>query len=117
MTDLDRRALATVALAREKVEDFYANAHDWGEAAINALCESHERLRMELQGAEALLAEDAAEIARLKARLALALALTDTGSAEFRAAFAPLNGSEAGWMSLPGWRVVEKVRSVLLGEA
>ena len=52
-------------------------------------------------------------------QLTLALALTDPGSPEFKGAFPPQNAAE--WQcqqihqeSIPGWRVVEKIREALL---
>jgi hypothetical protein len=49
---------------------------------------------------------------------AKALALTDTGSQEFSKAFPPRSAGEAinPREIVPGWRVVEKIREVLLGE-
>lgn len=59
MTPLTRRALARLALTTAEVERLYklpvhpaADTH----AAVKALCESHERLRAELDGAAAMLA-------------------------------------------------------------
>lgn len=65
MTELQRKALARLALTVEQVEAVYAEyrpTSPQGERlaiflAIRMLCESHERLRMELQGAEELLNE------------------------------------------------------------
>ena len=58
-----------------------------------------------------------AELARLRARLAAALALTDTGSPEFREAFPPTSAGAAlaPREHVPGWRVVDAIRSALLG--
>ena len=50
------------------------------------------------------------QLKTLKERIGKALALTDTGSAEFHKAF----GADG---PVPGWRVVEKIREVLLGDS
>ncbi len=49
-------------------------------------------------------------------KLTVALALTDTGSTEFRNAFPPKSSGEALYPRavVPGWRVVEKIRELLL---
>jgi hypothetical protein len=59
MTTLERRALARVPLTKAEVEAIYA---DYPPLAglkfvrvIRLLCESHERLRAELAGAEELI--------------------------------------------------------------
>jgi len=58
MTPLQRKALACSPLTRETVESFYDGSHaGTAEQCLKALCASHERLRMELEGAEVLLAE------------------------------------------------------------
>lgn len=56
------------------------------------------------------------------AQLTKALALTDTGSDEFRKAFPPRNAAEGQCQeihqeSVLGWRVVEKIREILLDGA
>lgn len=66
MTKLQSRALARTPLAEEYVHrlyDEYAPTSAMGERllifkVIRDLCESHERLRAELQGAEEMLKED-----------------------------------------------------------
>lgn len=65
MTDLTRRALGRVPLTEQEVADWYEWAKAWASrdsagsrAAVKVLCESHERLRVELQGAELLLEEN-----------------------------------------------------------
>lgn len=58
MTPLTRAALARLPLPASAVEDIYRNPN----ASIRSLCESHERLRAELQGAEAMLESDRAEV-------------------------------------------------------
>lgn len=63
MTTLRRRALARLPLSEADVEALYAVrdiahfAHGSAIDAVRLLCESHERLRAELAGAEAMLAE------------------------------------------------------------
>jgi len=96
MNQLQRNALAAKVWSQASIESFY-KGNPTVDASVKALCESHERLRAELQGAEA--------------RIALAVALTDTDSATFKAALREWAGSETGW------RVVEKIREVLLGKA
>ena len=60
MNQLQRRALARVALSKETVQSFYDGTRSGtAEQCLAALCESHERLRAELEGAEALLADGA----------------------------------------------------------
>ena len=55
MTNLQQAALKTTPLPREVVETIYTG---WRQSArMRALCESHERLRMELEGAEAMIAD------------------------------------------------------------
>lgn len=63
MTALQRRSLARAVLSAEDVHRLYAEYTPTSEAGakllifrvIRDLCESHERLRAELQGAEMLL--------------------------------------------------------------
>lgn len=58
MTPLQRKALAGVALSEPTVESFYDGSRSGtAEQCLKALCVSHERLRAELRGAEALLTE------------------------------------------------------------
>lgn len=58
MTDLQRRSLRYVPLTKETVQSFYDGTHSGTEKeCLRALCESHERLRAELEGAEILLAD------------------------------------------------------------
>lgn len=60
MTKLQRKALTTYPLSKETVESFYDGSHSGTEKqCLRALCESHERLRAEVEGAEILLSEDA----------------------------------------------------------
>ncbi len=65
--------------------------------------------------AEAVRRRLAIEVLKLRARLDAALALTDTGTPEFRAAFPlyvyPMTDDGP---RVPGQRVVEKIREVLL---
>ncbi len=110
MTRLTRNALARLPLTKEAVESFYDGTRSGtAEECLHALCESHERLRAELQGAEAVWTD-------LEAKLAKALAMTDTGSTEFRKAFPPRSAGEAVTPReiIAGWRVVEKIREMLL---
>ncbi len=56
--ELNRRALANVPLTKETVQSFWDGTRSGTpEQCLLALCISHERLRMELAGAEKLLAE------------------------------------------------------------
>lgn len=58
MTNLERKALARVPLTRGEVETAYLTSSQWNypmSKIIADLCESHERLRMELAGAEELI--------------------------------------------------------------
>ncbi len=64
MTDLQRKALASLPLSAEEVQDHFDEAYthvhpQFVPAArlVRALCVSHERLRAEVQGAEVLPAE------------------------------------------------------------
>ena len=118
MKPLRRAALAHVPLTEATVESFHDGTHAGTTAqCLVALCASHERLRMELEGAGVLLEDAYRECERLRARLAAALALTDTGSPEFLAAFPPRSAGErfAPREIVPGWRVVERVREALAG--
>ena len=116
MTNLQRAALGRLPLTEATVASFYDGTHA-GSAAqcLKALCESHERLRAELEGMEVILADAEREVDRLKARLAAALALTDTGSPAYLAAFPPRTPDEAS-EAAPGWRVVEQIRTTLLDQ-
>ena len=58
MTRLRRNALARLAMDEPEVAKVYADNHD--SKVVRDLCESHERLRAELQGAEVMLDELAA---------------------------------------------------------
>lgn len=70
MTDLQRKALASLPMETNRVETLYAGVFGGvAEKAIKNLCVSHERLRAELLGAETLLANQQAEIVALLARL------------------------------------------------
>jgi len=63
VTPLDRKALASLPLTADEVAGIYAvyppPIADTSRlvSVIRRLCESHERLRAELKGAEAMLAE------------------------------------------------------------
>ena len=60
MTKLQQAAMTAEVMRREEVEAIYSGWSYWtlrrAFAALAAVCESHERLRMELEGAEKLLA-------------------------------------------------------------
>ena len=63
MNDLQRRAMAREPMRPETVEELERLVVVDGrvtQSSLIRLCESHERLRAELKGAEILLAEDAA---------------------------------------------------------
>lgn len=114
MNALSRKALGSIPLTEDTVLDFYQGPRaGTAEQCLRALCVSHERLRAELEGLQALLQDVGAEVERLQSRLAAALALTDTGSPEFRAAFVPPLPAETFDPAL-GWRVVERVREALI---
>jgi hypothetical protein len=68
MTQLQSRALAREPMTAAEVERVYENLR--GRGFVGDLCESHERLRAELEGATVLLAEREAEIARLREQIA-----------------------------------------------
>ena len=55
-------------------------------------------------------------LAENEAKIARALALTDTGSKEFREAFPPRSAGEGlnPLEIVPGWRVVERIREAIL---
>ncbi len=62
MTPLEQRALAIVPLPKEDVDDMYEMSTKASKSLLlkwcQQLCESHERLRLEQQGATVLLEED-----------------------------------------------------------
>lgn len=59
MTELHRKALARLALSEQAVQSLYDGTYsDAAGRRLRDLCESHERLRAELKGAELLLAEN-----------------------------------------------------------
>ncbi len=69
MPDLQQRALAITPLSVRVVQNIYSGAYSSAPQCLIALCESHERLRAELQGAEILLNENAKRIAELERQL------------------------------------------------
>lgn len=74
MTTLRRRALASVPMTPEKVESLYLNAslaHQPGQLLgfITGLCESHERLQAEAEGAEVIINDYDAEVKSLRRAL------------------------------------------------
>lgn len=112
MMELRRKALASLPLSEAKVASFYDGSRSGtAEQCLQALCISHERLRAERDGLSALCESDAQQ------KLVRALALTDTGSREFLEAFPPRSAGERTSPQdvVAGWRVVEKIREVLLG--
>lgn len=59
MNQLQRKALASLPLSKETVESFYDGSRSGtAEECLKALCVSHEGLRAEVKGAEALLFEE-----------------------------------------------------------
>ncbi|MDE2100906.1 MAG: hypothetical protein KGL39_26910 [Patescibacteria group bacterium] len=71
MTSLLQKALASLPLSRETVEDFYTGKRSGtAEQCLKVLCESHENLRMHLQATGILLEASKREVETLKRRLA-----------------------------------------------
>ena len=66
MTTLHRNALATLPLSVSDVEDIYKKAR---QIPVQKICESHERLRLEMEGSELLLSDAEKEVAALKTLL------------------------------------------------
>ncbi len=100
-----------VVLTEATVTSFWDGSHSGTpEQCLRALCVSHERLRAEAHGLDVFLEE-------ANRKLAAALALTDTGSAEFRKAFPATFAAAALFPCdhVPGWRVVEAIREILNG--
>ncbi len=61
MTPLERKSLGTVPMTKAAVESFYdvlCRSETETAVRVRKLCISHERLRAELEGAEALIEED-----------------------------------------------------------
>ncbi len=70
MTPLERKALGTIPLTYACVESFYDDSHAGSVSqCLKVLCLSHERMRMELEGAEVLREDAEREIAVLKSRV------------------------------------------------
>ena len=65
MDELQRRALARLPMTEGDVKIMYAV----GTPPMKSLCESHERLRAELEGTAALLRDAEAEAERLSAEV------------------------------------------------
>ena len=65
---------------------------------------------------QACIDEAAATVLVLQRRLERAILLTDTGSDEFKKAFPPKSAGDSYFPrgAVTGWRVVEKIREVLL---
>lgn len=58
MTKLEKAALGVIPLGTDVVEGYYEGRLPWSNwASVKSLCESHERLRAELDGAVLLVAE------------------------------------------------------------
>ena len=84
MTKLQELALATLPLPVEFVEEIYSGGNLVSGIRLQHLCESHERLRAELEGAEMLLAEK--EVAEMRERKRLEETLAKLQSAQSIAA-------------------------------
>ena len=72
MSQLTDAAFGRIPMKLEKVEEIYADrAMMYPRLAklIRELCESHERLRLEVKGLEILQAEDAETIRQLREKL------------------------------------------------
>ena len=101
-----------------QITDVMRSAIDEERAKANSHLATANRLRNELQSAlrEAatyrhLLGGAEAKLDRMVMKLERIIALTDTGSDDFRDAFDPKRVGE-----IPsGWRVVEKIRETILG--
>lgn len=65
MTELEKRALVRPPLSYEAVESVWLNS---GKEVMK-LCESHERLRAELEGSESLRADAEKELAAMKGKV------------------------------------------------
>lgn len=116
MTPLQRQSLTMMPLTEETVQSFYDGSRSGtAEQCLHALCESHEQLRAKLAVCKFLLAKEISAECResLESKIAAALALTDTGSEDFLRTF-PEDENSGG---VEGWRVVEKIREVLLTDA
>lgn len=69
MTELQRRALASLVLPADAVDRMYnrcTQGHGHPDDTVRALCESHERLRAELTGLQVLYDEAQREVERLQ---------------------------------------------------
>lgn len=71
MTDLERVAMASSVLCKEEVDEMHGYISRFSASKITFtdlvnLCLSHERLRMELAGAELMIGQLDAEIAALR---------------------------------------------------
>ena len=80
MDELKRRAMARLPMSPAGVREAYAASGGSPHArrVVRELCESHERLRAELEGTAALLRDAEAEVLRLRnkmARMAVAFRL------------------------------------------
>jgi len=69
MTPLEKRAMARTPMTYDTVESFWNGSRSGtAEQCLKALCESHERLRAELEGSEILRADAEKELAAMKAK-------------------------------------------------
>lgn len=66
MTNLEKRAMARPPLSYETVESIWDGSGPIAARFVKALCESHERLRAELEGSEILRADAEKELATMK---------------------------------------------------
>ncbi len=72
MTRLQKHALGRPILTDDYIERVYTNAtkvRSGADATIAMICESHERLRSEVQGAEIVMADYEREVKELKSAL------------------------------------------------
>lgn len=68
MHQLHRQAMASVPLSKETVQSFYDGTRFGAtEQCLKALCESHERLRAELEGSELLRQDAENDVKKLEA--------------------------------------------------
>lgn len=117
MADLLKDSLAMRIISREDIRKIYEEGASLGigpGALIDALCLSHERLREEVIGHDAMTEHDVRRFVELCTRLDEIVQLCDTGSEIHKAVF----GAEASRLGFvgedvvaPGWRVAETMRA------
>ena len=98
MTTLEKRALARPPLSYETVESFWDGSRSGtAEQCLKALCESHERLRAELEGSEILRADAEKELAAMKGKTIRYISIDPAreDSVSFAVAVSPANNSPA----------------------